>query len=91
MPEPQASDHDLLLKLHTKLDLLYEEFRRVSNGTGFPRCVERLGRLESAEKAIVAAHRRLDRVQNRAWWAAGLAVTTGITVLATHLAGRLFG
>jgi len=44
MTDP-SHDHDLLLEIHAKLANFYEEFRRVSNGTGFNRCVERMERI----------------------------------------------
>lgn len=43
-------DHDLLVSLNTKFDVWMDEFRRISNGVGFPRCVQREGRMAALEK-----------------------------------------
>lgn len=69
-----ADDHDLLLKLVQKVDMLYEEFRRVSNGVGFPRCAERQARIEALEKEVRLAHGRVDALKNRLWWAVSTAL-----------------
>jgi hypothetical protein len=45
-------DHDLLVTLNTKFDLFMDEFRRISNGEGFPRCVQRSQRITELEKDI---------------------------------------
>lgn len=54
------TDHDLLITIDQKLTDLNEEFRRVSNGTGFPRCEARRERLEDLE----AGQRELRGQQN---------------------------
>lgn len=64
----ETTDHDLLVKLVAKFDSFYEEFRRVSNGTGFPRCAERLAHLEAAEAEIETLHGRIDKANARFWW-----------------------
>lgn len=62
------NDHDLLLQVNSKLDALTEEFRRVSNGQGFPRCADRLARLNSIEKENQTLHKRIDAANARFWW-----------------------
>lgn len=74
----QSTDHDLLMKLNTKFDSFYEEFRRVSNGVGFPRCAERLGRLDALEEDTETAHRRIDDIKSKLWWAITTSIVTGV-------------
>lgn len=78
-------DHDLLLKLIQKVDMLYEEFRRVSNGHGFPRCAERLAKLEGVKEELKVLHKRIDSINSKIWWA----VTTSLVSLAGMLASLL--
>ena len=73
-----ANDHDLLLKLVQKVDMIYEEFRRVSNGTGFPRCAERRGEIEASKQTAASAHKRIDTLNNRLWWAITTSIVTGL-------------
>lgn len=84
-----STDHDLLLELNTKFDLLYEEFRRTSNGTGFPRCVSRLERLEGLESTAKAAHKRLDNLNSKCWWAFTVISTSILGLIAAALKGHL--
>ena len=79
------SDHDLLVKLHAKFDSLWEEFRRVSNGTGFPRCAERLGKLDNLENQCRALHKRIDALTSRCWWAITVAVTSMLGFISATL------
>lgn len=72
------SDHDLLVALRAEFKTFYEEFRRVSNGTGFPRCVERRGELEAARKEAANAHKRIDTLNTRLWWAITTSIVTGV-------------
>lgn len=44
---------EMLLEISAKLNNLTEEFRRVSNGTGFPRCVERVERIRRLEQDVI--------------------------------------
>ena len=96
----EASDHDLLLRLISKFDAFYDEFRRVSNGTGFPRCAERLARIEAleddlkearkaAEKDAAALHKRIDTLGARFWWAIGFALTSAVGFALTAIKGGL--
>lgn len=75
-------DHDLLVRLVNKLEMFYEEFRRVSNGSGFPRCAERLNRITTLERDLQTAHKRLDALKTKLWWA----VTTSLTTLVGFIA-----
>ena len=71
------SDHDLLIALSADLKAFYEEFRRVSNGVGFPRCAERRGDIEAARKEAANAHKRIDTLNARLWWAITTSIVTG--------------
>lgn len=77
-----TSDHDLLVELLAKFDSFYEEFRRVSNGTGFPRCAERLARIEALEKD-------LDALKARLWWAFGIIATQAVGLIFAAIKGGL--
>lgn len=72
-----SGDHDLLLRLIAKFDSFYEEFRRVSNGIGFPRCAERLARLEAVENDNKVLHKRIDDLKAKLWWAVASALAAG--------------
>jgi hypothetical protein len=72
------TDHDLLIRLEVKVNILLEEFRRTSNGTGFPRCAERLGRLVTLEEDF-------KQLSSKCWWA----VTTAIVSLGGLLGSLL--
>lgn len=89
MSTQNSSDHDLLLKLNTKFDMLYEEFRRTSNGTGFPRCVERLERLEQLEADNQVLHKRINDIKSKFWWAFTVAATTILGLVVAAMKGLL--
>jgi hypothetical protein len=72
----QMSDHDLLIRLEVKINMLFEEFRRTSNGTGFPRCAERLERLESLESSLKQTRKDFESLTGKCWWAVTFAVTS---------------
>lgn len=46
--------NELLVEIKTKLDNLMKAFEKVSNGTGFPRCVEREQRIRRLEDDVIA-------------------------------------
>lgn len=74
------NDHDLLLKMSAQLNSFYEEFRRVSNGIGFPRCAERLARLEVVEK-------NHETLKARLWWVATFSISTLVGLVIMFLKG----
>ena len=80
----EASDHDLLLRLISKFDAFYDEFRRVSNGTGFPRCAERLAYMKALEEDLKTLKADLEALKAKLWWVVGLVITSfmGFIVLA---------
>lgn len=95
-----TSDHDLLVELLAKFDSFYEEFRRVSNGTGFPRCAERLARIEAlekdledfkkqTEKDLAVAHKRMDSGNTRFWWLIGIIITQAVGFVMAVVKGGL--
>jgi hypothetical protein len=45
---------ELLMQIKEKLDNLIKAFDKVSNGTGFPRCVEREQRIKRLEQDVIA-------------------------------------
>lgn len=63
----------LLVEIHTKLKGLIERFDLVSQGDGFPRCVDRAGRIKRLEQDVIAMKKRkadLDTWLMRLTWAA---------------------
>lgn len=96
-----TSDHDLLLRLISKFDSFYDEFRRVSNGTGFPRCAERLARIEALEKELAESqknaeknagilHKRIDSGNSRFWWLIAFIFTQAVGFILTLIKGGFF-
>lgn len=65
----EHTDHDHLIALRAEFKSFYEEFRRVSNGVGFPRCGERLERLKQTEDDVKVLHKRIDDIKAKFWWA----------------------
>jgi hypothetical protein len=55
------SDHDRLVRLQAKHEALEAEFRRVSNGVGWPRCERREERLEELGDDIRKIEERLNK------------------------------
>ena len=78
-------DHDLLIKINSLLQHLNDEFRRVSNGHGFPRCAERLSRIEVVEESVKLAHERISedrkKAEEHATWRNRLLAAEGIGVV----------
>lgn len=71
-------DHELLIRIDEKLDGLQTQFDKVSNGTGFPRCVERNERLKAVEAAI-------KKQKDSQKWAWRSILTAGIGLVAKTL------
>lgn len=71
-------DHELLIRMDQKLTDLGNRFDAVSNGTGFPRCVERAGRITQVEK-------ELGKMQDSQKWAWRTIVGTGIVLVGKSL------
>lgn len=76
------NDHDLLIEIHAQLTALTEEFRRVSNGTGFPRCAERLPRIKALEEEV-------KNLKAKLWWSYGLALTTLLGLVISFVKGGI--
>jgi hypothetical protein len=66
----------LLIQIEQKLDNLIKAFDKVSNGTGFPRCVERLERVKRLEHDVIEIKTR--KVQFDTW----LMRTTWVVIIA---------
>lgn len=90
-PIDSSSDHDLLIALSADLKAFYDEFRRVSNGVGFPRCAERRGEIEAARKEAADAHRRIDTLNARLWWAITFSITSGLGFITTVILSLVKG
>ncbi len=84
-----TSDHDILIALRAELKTFYEEFRRISNGVGFPRCGERLERLKHMEEDIKVLHKRIDEIKSKFWWAFTAAATSILGLIFAILKGIL--
>lgn len=76
------TDHDLLVALRSDFKAFYEEFRRISNGVGFPRCAERLARLEAVEDENGLLHKRIDDLKSKLWWAVTFSVSSMVSFIA---------
>jgi hypothetical protein len=85
----EQTDHDLLIELRSEFKAFYEEFRRVSNGIGFPRCGERLERLKQLEEEAKVLHKRIDDIKSKFWWAFTVASTSILGLIITLLKGAL--
>ena len=57
-----TNDHDLLISIAARLDSLIEAFSKVSNGQGFPRCVERGERINRLEEDMETAREDIRRI-----------------------------
>ena len=67
--------------------MFYEEFRRVSNGVGFPRCAERRALLDELKEENRILHKRIDNLGARFWWA----ISTSLVTLAGFVLSLLKG
>lgn len=52
--------NELLIEIKEKLNSLVKAFDKVSNGTGFPRCVEREQRIMRLEQDVIAIKPKTD-------------------------------
>lgn len=59
------NDHDLLIQLLEKVENLIKAFDKVSNGTGFPRCVGRAMELEALNIKTTALDKKIDAFDNK--------------------------
>lgn len=70
-------DRELLVRMDEKLDALQRAYDKSSNGVGFPRCVERDGRLLSVETKMK------DMLDSQKWAWRTIIVTGGTLLVKT--------
>lgn len=74
MGNADNSDHDLLRRVAQDVGYLRQEFDKVSNGTGFNRCVERLGLIENIKVQV-------ERHEKRFLWQDRLVISTLVVLV----------
>ena len=55
--------NELLISIKVKLDNLVAELQKVSNGTGFPRCVEREQRIMRLEQDVIEMKPKVQKIE----------------------------
>jgi len=84
---------EAVTKIETEQRLHVDEYRRTANGKGFPRCAERLARLEALEAGLASAESRLDedrrKAEDRAVWLNRMIAAQAIGLVATIITAAM--